>query len=278
MIDKEKLKRRFSRNAKQYDKYAKVQKKMGDILIKKVKASKTQYKNILEIGCGTGYTTKALLKCFKNSNITAIDISPGMIKHAKSTISSKRVDFICDDVEEMVLYKDYDLILSNATFQWFNRLEHTLKKLVEALSSKGYMCFSTFGENTFIELKKCYQKANSYFKKKDPIYPGQSFLSISDCKDICANILDKNHTLSLMETYEYEYFNCCKDFLYSIKKIGANNSQKNPNIIHPNFIDKVIEIYDKNYRKRGSLTGVYNKNYKVVATYHNLFVFISKNK
>ena len=74
MIDKEKLKRRFSRNARQYDKYAKVQKNMGDILIEKIKSTKTQYKNILEIGCGTGYVTKALCEHFKNSNITAMTL------------------------------------------------------------------------------------------------------------------------------------------------------------------------------------------------------------
>ncbi|NLI58466.1 MAG: malonyl-ACP O-methyltransferase BioC [Clostridium sp.] len=267
MIDKEKLKRRFSRNARQYDKYAKVQKNMGDILIEKIKSTKTQYKNILEIGCGTGYVTKALCEHFKNSNITAIDIAPGMISHVKSKISDTRVGFICGDVEEMDFDKDFDLILSNAAFQWFNNLENTFKKLVKTLAPKGFMCFSTFGENTFIELKKCYEKTSSYFGIKDTIYPSQPFLSLKDYKKICSGILDKSHTLSLMETYEYEYFNCCKDFLYSIKKIGANNSQKRSNIVHPNFIDKVINTYDKDYRKDN----------KVLATYHNLFVFISKD-
>ena len=109
MIDKEKLKRRFSRNARQYDKYAKVQKNMGDILIEKIKSTKTQYKNILEIGCGTGYVTKLLCEHFKTLNITAIDIAPGMISHAKSKISDTRVGFICGDVEEMDF--DKDLIL-----------------------------------------------------------------------------------------------------------------------------------------------------------------------
>ena len=50
-------------------------------------------------------------------------------------------------------------------------------------------------------------------------------------------------------------------------KIGANNSQKRSNIVHPNFIDKVINTYDKDYRKDN----------KVLATYHNLFVLFSKD-
>ena len=127
MIDKEKLKRRFSRNANQYDKYAKVQKKMGDVLIEKIKSTKCRYKNILEIGCGTGYVTTALFELFKDSNITAVDIAPGMINHVKSKLLDKRVEFICADAEEMDFDKKYDLIISNATFQWFNNLENTLK-------------------------------------------------------------------------------------------------------------------------------------------------------
>ncbi|MDQ2085321.1 malonyl-ACP O-methyltransferase BioC [Herbivorax sp. ANBcel31] len=266
MIDKEKLKRRFGRNAKQYDRYAGVQKKMGDILVEKIKSTKIEYKNILEIGCGTGYVTRALSRHFKNSDITAVDIAPGMIDHAKSTISNYRVNFICSDIEEIHLSESFDLIVSNAAFQWFNRLKDTLKKLTGLLSPEGFMCFSTFGENTFTELKKCYKEVNLLFDIKDPIYPGQSFLSIDDYKKICSSILDDNYTFSLKEVYEYEYFDCCRDFLYSIKKIGANNSQKKPNIIQPDFIDRVIDIYDRDFRK----------NDRVVATYHNLFGFITK--
>lgn len=267
MIDKEKLKRRFSRNANQYDKYAKVQKKTGDILIEKIKSTKTRYENILEIGCGTGYVTTALFELFKNSNITAVDIAPGMINHVKTKLSDKRINYICADAEETDFDQKYDLIISNATFQWFNNVESTLKKLADTLASGGFMCFSTFGKNTFSELKKCYQKASAYFGIKDTIYSSQPYLSLEDYKKMCGSILDKNYTLSFTETYEYEYFNCCKDFLYSIKKIGANNSRKNSNIVHPDFIDKVIDIYDKDFKKDG----------KVAATYHNLFVFIAKD-
>lgn len=267
MIDKEKLKRRFSRNANQYDKYAKVQKKMGDVLIEKIKSTKCRYKNILEIGCGTGYVTTALFELFKDSNITAVDIAPGMINHVKSKLLDKRVEFICADAEEMDFDKKYDLIISNATFQWFNNLENTLKKLADTLAPGGFMFFSTFGKNTFTELKKCYQKASVYFGIKDTIYSSQPFLSLEDYKKICSSIFNEKFTLSFMETYEYEYFNCCKDFLYSIKKIGANNSQKNIIKVPLDFIDKVIDIYDKDFKKDG----------KVAATYHSLFVFISKN-
>ena len=42
---------------------------------------------VLELGCGTGYFTKELVKL--NIHITAIDISPDLIEEAKKTINSK---------------------------------------------------------------------------------------------------------------------------------------------------------------------------------------------
>lgn len=269
MIDKDKLKRRFSRNAKQYDRYARVQKIMGDTLIENIKNDKINYSNILEIGCGTGYVTKRLVEKFPNAKITAVDIAPGMIEQVKNSIKSDRVEFICGDIEEMDICDKYDLIISNATFQWFNQLDKTLEKLVKQLNSKGILCFSTFGEKTFSELHDSFKKAKELLKISEAVSPGQSFYSLNGLQKICEEATIKNglnNEISLSETYESEYFNCCKDFLYSVKKIGANNSQSSGNRLTPDFIETVMEIYDKDYLEDN----------KVRATYHNLFVYMKK--
>lgn len=46
---------------------------------------------VLELGCGTGYFTKELIKT--NANITAIDISPDLISIAKKEIVTHNVQF-----------------------------------------------------------------------------------------------------------------------------------------------------------------------------------------
>lgn len=270
MIDKEKLKRRFSRNAKSYDRYANVQKKMGDKLIEDIK-NNNPIKNILEIGCGTGYVTQRLVNHFPNAEITAIDIAPGMIEHVKSNIESDRVNFICGDIEEMDLDNKYDLIISNATFQWFNHLNKTTSKLIRLLDKKGILCFSTFGKNTFKELHEAFYKAKQVLNISEEVSPSQNFYSISELKGICNDIITKDNLngikINPSESYDLEYFNCCTDFLFSIKKIGANNSQSNRTIMPPDFIEKVMEIYDKDYLE----------NDKVVATYHTLYFHIKNN-
>ena len=272
MIDKEKLKRRFSRNAKHYSKYASVQKKMGDMLVKKLVDEHLCFKRILEIGCGTGYVTQALAEHFPAAAITAVDIAPGMIEHIKSTLQYDNVEFICGDIEEMTLNGKYDLIISNATFQWFNHLDKTLVKLAKLLDKNGVLCFSTFGQNTFIELYEAFEKAKELLNISEAVSPGQSFYSLNALQDICKNIVTDNHLDNMeifsTECYEYEYFDGCTDFLYSIKKIGANNSQSSgSNMIH-GFIEKVIELYDRDFMVS------YKEKDKVRATYHNIFVYM----
>lgn len=270
MIDKDKLKRRFSRNAKQYDRYARVQKIMGDTLIENIKDDKRYFTNILEIGCGTGYVTRALIEHFPNAKITAVDIAPGMIEQVKTTIENDKVEFVCGDIEEMSLCDMYDLIISNATFQWLNQLDITLNKLVKQLNPNGILCFSTFGKETFSELHDSFKKAKELLKISEVVSPGQSFYSLNELQGICEDITIKNGLNSLeissSETYEREYFNCCKDFLYSVKKIGANNSQSSRNRLTPDFIETVMDIYDKDYLEDN----------KVRATYHNLFIYMKK--
>ncbi|MDI6605410.1 MAG: hypothetical protein QME35_09785, partial [Thermoanaerobacteraceae bacterium] len=160
------------------------------------------------------------------------------------------------------------LIISNASFQWFNHLDKTLDKLIRSLSLHGVLCFSTFGKNTFRELHEAFAKAREVLKISKPVYPGQLFCTLNELRGMCQDIAVENNLnnmkISAEEFYDYEYFDCCKDFLHSVKKIGANNCQINGNNIIPKFIEKVIEIYDKDYIENGM----------VKATYHNLFFYL----
>lgn len=274
MIDKRRMTIHFNKSALTYEQYAHIQKKMKDYLMNfLIHTSKNTntVKNILEIGCGTGYLTNSLINFFPSAHITAVDISPEMIANIKLKFSSNSVNFICADIEDIKLDKTYDLIISNATFQWFNDSSSTIKKLFTALKPNGTICFSTFGNYTFHELNGCFEKTRKSMCIKEPIYSGQNFYSLNELIDLCREATqndksDFNILLESKEKYEYEYFSNCKDFLYSIKKVGANKSNKNEHIISPAFIKKVIEIYDKDFMI----------NNKVKATYHCLFFKIQK--
>ena len=269
MINKQQVKLHFSKNASNYDEYAHVQKKMRDVLIdfmmQNIKDA-LKITRILEIGCGTGSLTRVLTELFPSAHITAVDIAPGMIAEIEPKFKNNSVEFICGDIEEMDLNNTYDIIISNATFQWFNDMPITINKLYNALNSKGMLCFSTFGKSTFCELNQCFKKTKQEMSIKESVSPGQSFLSLNELSALCEytakSELNKNTIVTQSkEIFEYEYFNNCIDFFNSIKRIGANNSNKDDRCTSPAFIKKVMNHYNEDF----------SENNKVKATYHCLF-------
>ena len=71
-MKKELVKQQFSKNLTNYEENAVVQMIMAEKLVNLL--PKKEYKNILEIGCGTGFLTKLLNKNIKFDTYTTIDI------------------------------------------------------------------------------------------------------------------------------------------------------------------------------------------------------------
>ncbi len=225
LINKQLLRKRFSKQAALYDQYAHVQKKMANRLLQKALHQTTiEVRNILEIGCGTGYVTKQLVKQFPHATITAIDLAPGMIEVAKKKCDAKAVAYLCADIEKMEISSKYDLVISNATFQWFNCFQETVHELCKSLTENGVLAFSTFGERTFYELHRSYEQAlvqHELYKDERKI--GQSFLSLETIERLLPTTLSY---IDMEEEEIIEQFPNVRQFFQSVKKIGATNSSK----------------------------------------------------
>jgi len=148
---------RFKKHLKDYDKNAKIQKLMAEKLI--TLCDKKKYKNILEIGCGTGLLTKEIVKNIEFENYTAIDIVEDCEPFIKNI--DERIKFVCGDVEKISYLtptlscssgEGANLIISNATLQWTNNFEDTVNSLKSILAPKGELVFSTFGKENFREI------------------------------------------------------------------------------------------------------------------------------
>ncbi|MGE7765161.1 malonyl-ACP O-methyltransferase BioC [Peribacillus sp. NPDC096540] len=272
MIDKQLLSKRFSEHAKTYAAYANVQKNMAKQLVDLLPQKNSNQKiNILEIGCGTGYLTRLLVKTFPNASITAVDLAPGMVEVAKGITMEDRVTFLCADIEEMTLNENYDLIISNATFQWLNNLPATLEKLFTRLTTKGSLIFSTFGIKTFQELHMCYERSKEKLQLSIDSSPGQEFYSLEELSQVCKEAITFSTVspfeITEIEMLELEYFQTVREFFTSIKKIGAANSNKENYCQRPSFFRELINIYETEYRNDSG----------VKATYHCLFFKIKKH-
>ncbi len=145
----------FSKSASSYDDHAEVQKECARKLLTLIK--RKHFPRILEIGCGTGVYTHMLSKKYSDSEIVALDISDEMIKIAREKVPKEGIDFISADGEQIEVDGKFDLITSNASFQWFENLGTALRLFAGSLAEDGLLCFSMYGPETFKELEEVFK-------------------------------------------------------------------------------------------------------------------------
>ncbi len=152
-IDKAAVASRFNRSAETYDDHCRVQRLMAERLMVSLKGVAVPAK-ILELGCGTGYLTSMLASRFPRSKIVALDFAARMVDIARNRLRGSLADVDVADAETAVFDPEsFDLIVSNATIQWFDTPAESLSRLAATLRPGGLMLHSTFGPGTFAELR-----------------------------------------------------------------------------------------------------------------------------
>jgi len=259
MINKEQVCRHFGKMAKNYNDFAVVQKKMASSL-KELAQNTGPFHRILEIGCGTGFFTQELARLYPHSHIIATDISAGMLKTAKENLSPfTNISYELQDGENLTLSGPFDLIISNAAFQWFQDYHLAFEKFYKLLQPGGYLLYATFGNNTFQELHSSFAAAHQSLDLETSAYHGLDFISIDSLAAIGEELgfISRHH-----ETLHKEYFPTVKSFLTSIKKIGANNASHSKNIIiNRHLLLAMMKHYEDNFKD----------NDQIAATYHAIY-------
>lgn len=270
MIDKKIVQQHFSRKAFRYDSNATVQKQMAEVLDTWLASAGAAAKGgILDVGCGTGGMVEHLIRRFPGCRIVAVDLAPGMIAAARRKTIGAPVTFICGDIETLELGQQYDLIVSNAAFQWLNDPGATLEKLYRRLNPGGRIAIATFGPDTFRELHQSFQWAQRRLGIETEILPGQRFISSAHWEILCRESLGSEGEAAFEFTCQehrvVQYFASVREFLQVVKQTGANNSNRERSI-HPALTREQLKIYEERFRVGG----------RIGATYHCIYVMIRK--
>ena len=201
-MNKELIKKRFSKNLDTYNDNASIQKRMAEHLISFL--DKRKFPGILEIGCGTGVLTELAFKNLEFETYTANDIVDECEKFIKKI--SAKIDFVPSDIEIFLKnnQKKYDLIISNAVFQWIENYEEFINLVLSKLNRGGILLFSTFGVKNFYEIKKVLAQTLPY-------------RTVDDYEKLLKNT---NHIIE--EEIQTMRFKTPKDVLKHIKLTGAN--------------------------------------------------------
>jgi len=162
LVDKDQVRRSFSRAAERYDEVAVLQREIGQRMLDRLDLVKKQPEVVLDLGCGTGVATAALAKRYKKAKIVALDFALPMLKQThKRGAFLRKPKCVCGDLESLPLKDDsVDLIYSNAAVQWANDIEATFKEFRRVLKPGGLLMFTTFGPDTLKELRAAWSHAD----------------------------------------------------------------------------------------------------------------------
>lgn len=104
--------------------------------------SEIKFKNVLEIGCGTGKNTLRFEK--KAEFVCAVDFSEKMLEIAKQKIKSEKVKFYKADITENWNFTNekFDLISINLVLEHIENLDFIFKQAYEKLETNGFLFVS----------------------------------------------------------------------------------------------------------------------------------------
>lgn len=93
---------------------------------------------VLDVACGTGVMIPYYLER-EVSSVTAIDLSPEMIRIARTKFPQKEVRFLCGDVEQTDVGNRFDAIVIYNAFPHFQSPERLLYTLSDKLKVGGLL-------------------------------------------------------------------------------------------------------------------------------------------
>ncbi len=159
-IDKRAVRRAFDRAAPSYDAAAVLQHEVCRRSLERLDFIRHVPARILDAGSGTGNAWAGLAQRYPRAQIIALDIAPGMLRHARGSqpwhrrLLGRVPAAICGDLEQLPLAgARIDLAWSNLALQWVNSLPQAFAEMRRVLAPGGLFLFTTFGPDTLKELR-----------------------------------------------------------------------------------------------------------------------------
>lgn len=217
-LDKKQVRAAFQRAAGSYDQAARVQRELGERLMEHLEPVRITPSVVVDVGAGTGDIARRLAGQFRGAVVIAVDLADQMLRIARTKsrrwLSKQR--FVCADAEALPMCDDsVDLLISNATMQWCNRLDRTFGECKRVLKPGGLLMFSSFGPDTLIELRQC-------FARIDDRPHVHEFIDMHDLGDA---LVRNGFADVVMDTARLTaHYEDLRELLHELKCIGATNA------------------------------------------------------
>jgi malonyl-CoA O-methyltransferase len=113
---------RFSAAAPHYQRHAAVQQRSAQRLVDLCQQTfLSTPPHLVDVGCGTGFVTELYARAYSNSDITALDLAPGMVQHCVQRLAAyPNVRGVVADGAHLPLQAKANLLTSSLCLQWFS--------------------------------------------------------------------------------------------------------------------------------------------------------------
>lgn len=239
--DKRQVAASFSRAAASYDGVADLQRRVGESLLSQLPA--LQPARWLDLGCGTGYFSRALQARFPQGEGLALDIAEGMLRYARPLGGAGQ--FVAGDAECLPLRDGcLDLIFSSLALQWCEDFAGVLGEARRVLRPGGVLAFSSLCAGTLAELRDSWQQVDGFAHVN-------RFRREADYRALCA--ASGLELLGLQVRPQVLYFTDLRQLTHELKALGAHNL--NPGrpggLTGPARIRALVDAYERCRQPQG---------------------------
>jgi malonyl-CoA O-methyltransferase len=163
-LDPAQVRRSFDKAARTYDAAAAVATEIRNRLLERLDIVRLQPKAILDLGAGTGHSSKALRQRYRGAAVIALDLSPGMLGQAERRQRwLRRFDPVIADAHRLpVKDASVELVFSNLMLEWCHDPDAVFQEIRRVLKPGGLLTFTTLGPDTLRELRQGWRKIDPY--------------------------------------------------------------------------------------------------------------------
>ena len=150
------ISRRYDRAALKYDQHDALEREVGERLLERVAFTRIAPNRILDLGCGTGSTTRKLMGRYPGAEMIGLDLSHEMLQAFRGqAVTGNVFRGVRADLTQLPFpARSVDLVFSNLSLQWAGDFVHALNEIRRVLKPGGMLLFSVPGPDSLGELRQ----------------------------------------------------------------------------------------------------------------------------
>ena len=192
--------------------------------------------SIMEIGCGTGFLTRALMARGVDGDWLVTDKAPAMVDRCKAALGNPqccRFQVLDGEYGLDAVAGRFDLICSSLAMQWFDDLPGTLPRLRDLLAPGGHLVCNTLAAGTFASWRAAHRACG--LEAGAVPYPAADALIAS---------LAPLAPLAVETRTHLEVHPDARTFLARLKAIGASTPRDGHRPLSPGALRQVMKAFE----------------------------------